>query len=178
LLATVFGAPLGATILGAALAATILGAALAALGFGAASTALAQEPARPQPETRVDVIAARATAIHAGVGLSVPLGRYARAEVVGAAGSLLGADRASFSARGDVVTRWMLDPDFGSRWTAYAAGGASARYDEPRDWRGLLIVLFGAEGPRWRGTVPFAEVGYGGGFRAGVGLRRAMAGRR
>jgi hypothetical protein len=158
---------------------TLAAAALVAAAVLACSpSAVAQAPARPQPEMRLDVIAARATALHAGVGAALPLGRYVRVELVGAAGSLLGADRPSFSARGDAVARLMLDPEFATRWTAYLGGGASARYDEPHDWRALLVVLFGAEGPRWRGTVPFVEVGYGGGFRVGVGLRRAMVGRR
>lgn len=155
-----------------------LATSLAVSSVVAAPRAAGQAPSRPQPQLRLDIIAARSTALHAGLGAAIPLGRYVRAEVVGAAGTLLGEDGASFSARGDVVARWMFDPELTSRWAAYAGGGASARYDEPDDWRALLVVLFGAEGPRWRGAVPFVEVGYGGGLRAGIGLRRATAGRR
>lgn len=153
-------------------------AAVALAILASVPSAIAQPSSRPQPEVRVDAIAARATVIHAGVGAAIPVSRYVRLELVGAAGSLVGRRGGAFSARADGLARFVLDPEFSARWTAYAGGGVSARYDEPGDWRGLLVMLFGTEGPRWRGVVPFGEVGYGGGFRVGFGLRRAIVGRR
>lgn len=137
-----------------------------------------QQRVTVQPEGRVDVLAARRTAVQGGVGVNVPAGRSVRLELVGAAGaSTIGGD-AGFSTRLDGIARYLLDPDFVSRWGAYGGGGLGARYDRGAGWRGVLIALIGLEGPRWGGVVPFVEVGYGGGARVGAGVRRAVAERR
>jgi hypothetical protein len=130
------------------------------------------------PEARVDVVVARITALHGGLGLALPVGEYLRLAVVGGAGPTLSGSARGTSARVDALARFVLDPDAASRWGVYVAGGASARYQEHADWRVFLALALGLEGRRHRLGAPFAEVGYGGGLRVGVGLRRGAPGRR
>jgi hypothetical protein len=64
-------------------------AGVAAAGIAVAAVgAHAQQavPTRPRPLVRVDAIAARTTALQAGVGAGVPAGTYLRVEGVIAAG--------------------------------------------------------------------------------------------
>ena len=151
----------------------------AALLIGLGATRLqGQRRVTMQPEGRVDVLAARRTAVHGGIGVNLPAGRSLRLELVSAVGASTNGGDAGFSARIEGVARYLLDPDFVSRWGAYGGGGLGARYDRGAGWRGVLIALIGVEGPRWGGVVPFVEAGYGGGTRVGVGVRRAVAERR
>jgi hypothetical protein len=148
---------------------------LAALG---AARLQGQQRLTLQPEGRVDVLAARRTAVQGGIGVSLPAGRSVRLELVSAAGASTVGGYIGFSTRLEGVARYLLDPDFDSRWGAYGGGGLGARYDRGAGWRGVLIALIGLEGPRWGGVVPFVEAGYGGGSRVGAGVRRALPERR
>jgi hypothetical protein len=148
---------------------------LAALG---AARLQGQQRVRVQPEGRVDVLAARRTAVHGGIGVNLPAGRSVRLELVSAVGASTVGGNTGFSTRLEGVARYLLDPDFVSRWGAYGGGGLGARYDRGAGWRGVLIALIGLEGPRWGGVVPFVEAGYGGGARVGAGVRMAVADRR
>ena len=164
------------------------GASLVVLAVGVAAALIvpplaAQEGRRLQPEARVDVIAGRSTALHAGIGLSRPLGTYVRlgavvagGVVTGRPGSVSGQGRAS--ARGDLLARFLLDPFLQSRWAPYAGGGASARYDDGGRARGYMVAFIGVEGPPMGGLLPALEVGLGGGTRVGVTVRRAPGARR
>lgn len=165
------------------------GAWLMAVGAGVAAALLApplaaQTGRRLQPEARVDVIAGRSTALHAGVGLSRPLGTYVRVGAVAAGGVVTGGSGSvsggelRASARGDLLARFLLDPFLQSRWAPYAGGGASARYDEDGRARGYMVAFVGVEGPPMGGLLPALEVGLGGGTRMGVTLRRALEARR
>lgn len=152
------------------------GAAVAALAAALAVAPAAHPQASyggVQPLVRLDAFIARRRAIQLGVGADVRLSRSLRLEVVGAAGSSWRDGDATFSARAEAVGRFLLDPDFTSRWGAYVGGGAAARYDRGPDWRGVLVVLVGVEGRRWRGVVPFGEVGLEQGVRLSLGVRRA-----
>ncbi|HSJ65663.1 MAG TPA: hypothetical protein VK922_17355 [Gemmatimonadaceae bacterium] len=104
--------------------------------------------------------------------------RYARVDVT-AGGGL--TERPGGGTRGewraDLLGRFVLDPEFTRRWTMYGGAGVGV-LAAGGDARELLLVALGAEGPRWRGGVPFAELGLGGGVRLGVGVRRAHADRR
>lgn len=128
-----------------------------------------------QPEGRVDAFIARIVAVQAGVGVSVPAGTNLRVSLVGAmGGSEERGGAVDMSARVDGVARFLLDPTFGTRWTPYAGGGMSLRYDRGPEWRGVLVLLVGVEGPRTGGVVPFIEAGWGGGVRVGFGFRKAL----
>jgi hypothetical protein len=155
--------------------AVLRAALLAALG---AAHLQGQQRITIQPEARVDVLAARRAAVQGGVGVSLPAGRSLRLELVGAAGASTIGGPTGLSARLDGIARFLLDPDFISRWGGYGGGGLGARYDRGAGWRGVLVALIGLEGPKAGGVVPFVEVGYGGGARVGAGVRTAVAGRR
>lgn len=152
-------------------------AAVCLLGL-AVVAAEAQRPGGLQPEARLDVLASRRTALHAGVGVSAAVERYVRLELLAAAGASWRRGGAVGSARVDGVARFMLDPEFAAPWAPYAGGGIGARWDAGDGWRGVFIALLGVEGPRWGSVVPFVEIGYGGGARVGAGLRKALQGRR
>ncbi|MGH7627365.1 MAG: hypothetical protein ACREOJ_18860 [Gemmatimonadaceae bacterium] len=143
-----------------------------------ARAAAAQWTAQLQPAGRVDVFMADITAVQAGLELSAPAGTNMRVAIVGAAGESWRDGESGLSARAELTGRFLLDPEFRARWAPYVGGGVGARYDRVGDWRGVLSVVIGVEGPKWRGTVPFMEAGYGGGARLGVGFRKSRAGRR
>ncbi len=115
---------------------------LAATGaIGSAQTA--QQPL--QTEVRIDAIVSEQTAVHAGLGLSVPMGLYLRA------GLVLGAGVGSqgFEGRSDLIGRFSFDPFRQSRWAPYFGGGVSGRYNSTVDGgaKGYLLVFAGIEGP-------------------------------
>ena len=126
-----------------------------------------------QPAGRVDVFASDITAVQGGVELSARAGRYMRIAAVGGVGGSWNEGSSGLSARTELTGRFMLDPEFRVRWAPYASGGLGARYDRIADgWRATLVIALGLEGPDWNGVVPFLEVGYGGGARFGIGLRK------
>ncbi len=154
------------------------------LGFFALSvpaSARAQAVQQPlQIEGRLDAIVSEQTAVHAGLGLSVPAGVYVRGGLVLGAG--LG--RHGFDARTDLIGRFTFDPLRQSRWAPYGGAGLSARFNSTADGgaNGYLLFFLGIEGPvpfgRTRGWVPAFEVGLGGGARFGVIVRRGVHARR
>lgn len=158
----------------------VAGAALVlALWVAGGRGAAAQSRSAPvQAGVRVDVLAARITALQTGLELSLPAGRNLRLALVGAAGASWKDGASGASARLEATGRFLLDPDFQRGWAPYAAGGVGARYDRVGRWQGVLSLVLGMEGPRWGGVVPFVEAGWGGGARVGAGLRRSMPGRR
>jgi hypothetical protein len=133
-----------------------------------------------QAEARVDGIFSEQTAVHAGLGLSVPAGLYVRTGLVLGAG----VGRHGFDARTDLIGRFSFDPLRQSRWAPYAGAGVSARFNSTADGdaKGYLLFFLGMEGPVPRGrtgsVVPAFEVGLGGGARIGVILRRGIHARR
>jgi hypothetical protein len=133
---------------------------------------------RAQPEVRADFVDARVPAAHVGVGVSVPASTYVRLGVVAAAGQAWPDGRRTVAGRIDGLARFVVDPQREFRWAPYASGGIGAIYDGEEHWRGVLIGALGIEGPASGHIVPAFEVGFGGGVRVGIGLRRAMAGRR
>jgi len=132
-----------------------------------------------QAEGRIDAMFSETAAVHAGYGMSVPLGLYLRGGLVLGAG----AGRHGFEGRSDLIGRFSFDPFRQSRWAPYGGAGLSARYNSTEEGRakGYLLVFLGIEGPlasRSTGWVPAFEVGLGGGARVGVGVRRGVRGRR
>lgn len=130
------------------------------------------EPRRIRPELRVDYLGARTHAVHAGAGVWVPAGTYARFGVAAGAGPGWANGESFTSARADATVRFLIDPFRRSRWGVSLGGGLSARHDEG-DLRGLALLFADVEGPGERGWIPFAGVGAGGGVRVAIGLRRA-----
>ena len=136
----------------------------------AASVARAQ---RIAPEARLDAFVAHRSALQAALGLDVPFSPELHLELAAGAGPAFGGGPgASFSARGDAVVHFLLDPRHLMRWSPYAGGGVGARYDGSADWRAVAILVVGVNAPRWKHAIPFIEAGLGGGFRIGAGIRR------
>ena len=125
-------------------------------------------------EGRVDGILAGPSAIHAGIGLTVPLGTYVRSGVVGG----IGGSKDGLSGRIDAITRFHLDPFREHRWGPYGGGGLTARFDDGRTTRYYLLLLAGVDGPAVHGVSTSIEATLGGGGRIGVTVRRAVAKRR
>lgn len=160
---------------------SIIAAVVSALVGGTAVHAQSSGgPRQPtvQPEARVDFIDARAAAAHVGVGFSVPAGTYVRLGLVGAAGQSWRDGESSGAGRVDALVRFVVDPLREFRWAPYAAGGIGGIYDRSDEWRAVLVGVLGIEGPASGSIVPAIEVGFGGGARLGVVIRRAMPGRR
>ena len=139
-----------------------------------------RRPAAPrvQPELRADFINARARAAHIGLGFSVPVSTYVRVGMVGAGGPAWSDSTTAFSGRVDGLARFVVDPLRESRWAPYASGGLGVLYDEDDRWRAVLVGALGVEGPAMGRVVPAVEVGFGGGARVGVSIRRGIPGRR
>lgn len=147
-------------------------AALAACCLVLAVRAGAQDSAPVQYETRLDAIMGSQWAVHAGLGVSMPLGTYVRYGAVAGIGA--GAD--GLSGRTDLIARFTLDPFRERRWAPYAVLGVSGRFGgRPRQ---DVLLLAGAEGPTLGKVAPAIEVGFGGGIRAALVLRQSFLRRR
>lgn len=136
------------------------------------SRAQSQDAPRTQVEARIDGFTGDDWAVHAGVGISAPLGTYVRFGPVAGVGT--GAH--GVSSRIDLVARFTLDPFREKPWAPFAVGGISARFDDSS--RQYLVLMAGIEGPVRRGWATALEFGFGGAFRAGVALRQATPKRR
>jgi hypothetical protein len=141
---------------------------------GATRTLVAQgaPPVPIAPTLRVDVIDRSGTEVHAGVGAEIPAGAYARIGVIAGFGARFIDPGSGGTARLDVLARFLLDAFRQSRWGLSAGGGVSLLADRDDRIRPNLLVAVDLEGPRTpQGFSPAFQVGFGGGFRAGVGLR-------
>lgn len=137
------------------------------------------EMPRAQWEARADMTFTPALAAHAGAGLNVRAGHYARLGVAYLAGTAQGpaGDRgARFSQRADATARFLLDPFAERAHGLYGGAGFTARRDGSAAWKAGLMLVVGVEGsPRGR-MIPAVEVALGGGVRAGVVLRARRGG--
>jgi hypothetical protein len=125
-------------------------------------------------EARLDAIIANRSALQAALGADIPISPAIHLELAAGIGpSFANGAGADISARGDAIVHFLLDPRHAMRWSPYAGGGIGARYDRGPDWRAVAIIVAGVNAPRWKHAIPFIEVGLGGGFRLGAGLRRA-----
>jgi len=156
-----------------------LGARHLAMGIGLAATVArtgsAQQDRAFQNEWRADLFLASSTTVQAGGGGAWTLDRNVRLVALGGAGSTFTNGVGQFSARADLLARYVLDPDRQDKWALYGEGGLGLRYEAAPSWRGVLVAIVGLEGPKWGNWMPFIEAGYGGGFQLGFGLRRAKA---
>jgi hypothetical protein len=133
--------------------------------------------AAPQWEARADVTVSPRMAAHAGAGVNVRAGQYARIGVAYLAGATTGADDARFSQRIDASARFLLDPfaELPRGW--YGGAGFTLRQDASEAWQGDLMMLVGIEGATRGRVAPSIELALGGGVRVGVVLRARRAGR-
>ncbi len=128
------------------------------------------------PEARVDAIIAHRSTLQGALGADVRVSPELHLELAAGAGPAFGGGGGtSFSARGDAIFRFLIDPRHAMRWSPYAGGGIGARYDASgsQEWRAVAILVVGANGPRWKHMIPFLEAGLGGGLRIGAGVRRS-----
>ena len=149
--------------------------------LAAVPCARAQERARPQPELRADAIdvrSARSGTLHAGVGVNLPAGYYARLEMIGAGGVTRRDSTGVASARRDAIARFLLDPFRENRWGLSIGGGISARWESPARWHEYVLLVLDLEAPPVRHVVPALQLGLGGGARVSIVARRYQPGRR
>lgn len=147
---------------------------LAAMFAVAVRESPAQGPQAFQPEGRIDLFFASSTTVQAGGGGAWTLDPNVRLVMLGALGSTLTHGVGQFSARADLLVRYVLDPERTQHWALYGTGGLSLRYEVQPSWRGALVALVGLEGPVWGRWTPWIEAGYGGGVQLGFGVRRAL----
>ena len=147
-----------------------------AIALRAASVAGAQAPARGgsalrvRPELRLDYLAAP-DGIQLGAGAAIRVSTYVRLGAAGGIGPHFSDRVDRFGWRADFFGRFQLDPFRERRWAPYGAAGVSIR-GAGSEAEEYLMALFGLEGPLARGWSPAIEVGLGGGFRAGLVMRR------
>lgn len=164
--------PLIGTCVAACVAALAIAlpAPLPAQVWGAASDG---QPTRTRPELRLDVLAADATAVHFGAGISFPAGTYVRIGAAAGGGPAWDGGATDWSGRFDVTARFLLDPAGQSRRGFSLGAGLGLRHDGG-ETRAVAIVLADLEGSRRSGWVPFGQVGLGGGARITAGFRRGV----
>jgi hypothetical protein len=154
----------------------VAGAIAPLIGFALGPAALAAQDyafsPRVQWAARADALFGAPSSGQLGVGVNIPAGYYVRLDASVAAGGTERGGRTAATARTDLVTRYLLDPFRESRWGPYAGAGLSVRWDDAH-WQGYLLALAGIEGPARGGWRTALEIGLGGGFRAGIVLRRA-----
>lgn len=132
-----------------------------------------ERPRAPEVELRADALVGDRTAWHGGAGVTWPLGRYARAGVVGAAGVTdVGGDDRRTSGRAELVVRYVVDPSggTGARW--YGGAGAGVLLVRGATGVARAHVVVGADRPLAGRLRLGLEAGVGGGTRIGVVLRR------
>jgi hypothetical protein len=148
---------------------------------GAPAPLRAQQIARPRIEARLDYLGPEPHAVHAGVGLNVPVGTYLRVGLIGAGGTSWNDGRTGTSLRADVIGRFTFDPFRERRWGLSAGAGLSVRHDQVNSERGrtrpLLALVIDLEGPRAGSFAPALQLGLGGGARIGAIVRHAGRGR-
>ena len=128
---------------------------------------------RVRPELRLDYLAAP-DGIQLGAGAALRVSTYVRLGAVGAIGPHLIDAVDQLGWRADAFGRFQLDPFRERRWGPYATAGVSVR-GYGSETEEYLMAIFGLEGPLVRGWSPALEVGFGGGFRAGLVMRRGGA---
>lgn len=155
---------------------TVAAAIASFTGIALAPSALAAQDyafsPRVQWEARADALFGPPGSGQLGAGVNIPAGTYLRLDGSVAAGEAQRAGRMVSVARTDLVTRYILDPFRELRWGPYAGAGVSVRRDDAHS-RVYLLALAGIEGPVHAGWRTAVEIGLGGGFRAGIVLRRA-----
>ena len=126
----------------------------------------------PRPEVRLDVLGAAPYAVQLGAGVNLGAGYYQRVEFDAGGGALRRDGTLVATGRVDALMRLLLDPFGQQRWALSLAGGVSARYEAGDKVRPYLTALLDFEGPSAHGMRMAYQVGFGGGVRFGVVIRR------
>ena len=135
----------------------------------------------PPLELRVDAInvsSASSGTLQGGLGANIPLGYYARLELVGAGGVTRSDGVNRNSARVDALGRFLLDPFNEAPWGLSIGGGMSAMFTQNATTREYLVVVVDVETPHIGSVTPALQLGLGGGLRVGIALRRYKRGQR
>ena len=121
-------------------------------------------------EARLDgIVASRATAAHAGLGLTRRAARHLEMQLVGGRSASRCATAPTTRTPPDAPTSSPASrrvPDDPTQWSAYAGGGVSALMERGARGRAVLALVIGARNRRL-----FVEAGLGGGLRLGSGVR-------
>lgn len=150
---------------------------LGVLGLAARGLGSQERPASPlQWEGRIDALLTPLPGAHAGGGLNVRAGQYARIGVTAAFGAVRDRGETLASGRADATVRFLLDPFAEARRGWYGGAGLTVRGDGDRAWHGDLVLVVGVEGTRASRSVRAVELALGGGVRLGVVLRTRRAG--
>jgi hypothetical protein len=144
---------------------------LVALLIGAGLPLRAQRIA-PRPELRADVLGTSPYTVQLGGGVNLGAGYYQRVELDAAAGAARRGGAVVGTARADALMRLLLDPFGQERWALSLAGGVSLRYAAGDRVRPYLTGALDFEGPVNHGVRVAYQLGFGGGLRFGIVLRR------
>lgn len=136
-----------------------------------ALTAQTRDDSPLRPEVRADAIFARATTLHAGVGIAIRTGYNVRVHLVGAGGVAQKGGASESSVRGDGTLRLLLDPFGENRFGLSVGGGLSVLYDGFEGTRPVGVLLIALEGRPRAALVWSLEAALGGGTRVGLVLR-------
>ena len=131
------------------------------------------KPMRFRPALRIDALVDRDPGAQVAVGLAIASAYNVRLEVDAGAGGTSRSAGWVPTGRLDLLARWLSDPFRQSRWGLSAGAGIGQRLEAHRTPSTVAIVTLGLEGPSDGRWVPGVELGLGGGFRAGVTVRRA-----
>ena len=126
-----------------------------------------------RPALRVDALIDRDPGAQFALGLAVASAYNIRLELDAGVGGVSRLQGWMSTGRVDLLARWLSDPFRQSRWGVSAGAGIGQRLEAHRSPATVAIVTLGVEGPSDGRWVPGVEIGLGGGFRAGLTLRRA-----
>jgi len=133
-----------------------------------------RQPQRWQPEARLELLAARTSAMHLAAGANVIAGDYLRLGLLAGGGVRRIGDSVRASGRVDAVARFHLDPYRQFKHGFYAGGGGTWLFDDGFTPRVGMLLVIGYEGSAARNTlITGAEIGVGGGVRIGMTIRTA-----
>lgn len=136
----------------------------------------AAPPARPmllRPALRLDALIDREPGAQFALGMAVASAYNIRLEFDAGVGGVSRSQGWTSTGRFDLLARWLSDPFRQSHWGISAGAGIGQRLEAHRTAATVAIVTLGVEGPSDGRWVPGVEIGLGGGFRAGLTVRRA-----
>lgn len=146
--------------------------AVALLVLAGAGARLDAQHIAPRPEFRADILGAAPYSIQVGGGVNLGAGYYQRVELDAAGGALRRNGVLLGTGRADALMRLLLDPFGQQHWALSLAGGVSLRYEAGDKVRPYLTGVLDFEGPVNHGVRVAYQLGFGGGVRFGVVLRR------
>jgi hypothetical protein len=137
-----------------------------------------EQPARVHPTLRADVILDRDLGAQVAAGVAVAAAYNVRLLLDAGAGGVSRDGGWRTTGRVDALARWLSDPFRQSRWAISGGGGVGLRMEQNAVPRAVAVLVVGLDAPARGRWVPGIEVGFGGGARIGMTLRRVTAQRR